>query len=276
MQCADSARHRQVAVSIFHHIQQAIAQVGEIDNFIEIGIWLEIELITDLVGGHTDDMAARRSSALADRFHDAQVAAAHHRITFERQSTRDALSRLISGVVRAGLRTAVDCDCRHRDQPRFIFRLWISIAEPVTIGNAQVNVGPAFVAQLAPGASPKIPGKLIACSLRYTTCRTQGIRRRHDGQKQLTLLVLVMLLLPLGLAHADSMDNSKHCGDLSDADCQIILENMAVMDNVFSLAFLADMTLDVSGDGVGDDLSIAGQAGGALSMDEETSRNSQP
>lgn len=91
-------------------------------------------------------------------------------------------------------------------------------------------------------------------------------------RKQLTLLVLVILLLPLGLAQADSTDNAKHCGDLSDADCQIILDNIAVMDEVFSLAFLMDMALDVSGDGAGENLQLAGQAGGALSVDEQSAR----
>ncbi len=94
-------------------------------------------------------------------------------------------------------------------------------------------------------------------------------------RKQFTLLVLVILLLPLSLAHAESTDNSKYCGDLSDADCEIILENIAVMDNVFSLAFLMDMALDVSGVGVDDTLQMAGEAGGVLSMDEESSREIQ-
>ena len=92
-------------------------------------------------------------------------------------------------------------------------------------------------------------------------------------RKQLTLLALVILLLPLGLAQADSTDNRQHCGDLSDADCQIILDNIAVMDEVFSLAFLMDMALDVSGDGAGENLQLAGQAGRApLSVDEQSAR----
>ncbi len=65
--------------------------------------------------------------------------------------------------------------------------------------------------------------------------------------KRLSMLaVLVLLLFSLAATYADST-KSAHCGDLSAADCQIIEDNLAVMDALRSLAFALDMT-SASGD----------------------------
>ena len=58
-------------------------------------------------------------------------------------------------------------------------------------------------------------------------------------KKCMILVVLVLLLMPLLIVQAEST----HCGDLSDADCQIILNNIAVMDEVHSFAFDMGCTL---------------------------------
>lgn len=79
------------------------------------------------------------------------------------------------------------------------------------------------------------------------------------------LVVLVLLLMPLAIVQADST----HCGDLSDADCQIILNNIAVMNEVNSFAFDMDMSFDAGGDAIDESMRLAGQAGGAVSMAEE-------
>ena len=55
-------------------------------------------------------------------------------------------------------------------------------------------------------------------------------------RKCLILIVFdCVLVFPVAFAHADSMDDV-FCGDLSQSDCQILLDNAAVMDSLNSFA----------------------------------------
>ena len=62
------------------------------------------------------------------------------------------------------------------------------------------------------------------------------------------LLALALALMPLVGVQADSMDGEVFCGDLLEADCQILLDNADVMDSLNSLAFFVNMSLDADTD----------------------------
>ena len=86
---------------------------------------------------------------------------------------------------------------------------------------------------------------------------------------KLTVLAL-MLLLPIALVSGQTLDKrALLCGDLGEADCQILLQNDAVMDGVNAFAFDASMTLDVEAPEP-EAMSLVIDASGAMSFSQET------
>ena len=83
------------------------------------------------------------------------------------------------------------------------------------------------------------------------------------------LVVLLTLLIPFASAQTDSVEAAHICGDLADADCQILLDNATMMDALNSFAFTVTMALDVDGDAIEEHMQLAGQGGGALSLDDD-------
>lgn len=89
--------------------------------------------------------------------------------------------------------------------------------------------------------------------------------------KRLTILAaLALLLLSVAAVQADSMDDDVFCGDLSDADCQILLDNAEVMDGVYSLQFNMALAMEMGGDGLDDSIEMTGTGGGSLAVDPAT------
>lgn len=78
-------------------------------------------------------------------------------------------------------------------------------------------------------------------------------------------VLLVVMLLSLAVVQADSTDRAILCGDLPDADCQILLDNEVVMNSLNSFAFVMSMNVSVSGD---DPMQLAMQGDGALSLSD--------
>lgn len=88
--------------------------------------------------------------------------------------------------------------------------------------------------------------------------------------KRALLLVTVGLMLMLFAAvQADSMDDVI-CGALSEADCQILLTNAEVMDDVYSMSFNMALAMSVDGDGLDDSFSMTGRGSGNLAVDPAT------
>ncbi len=83
------------------------------------------------------------------------------------------------------------------------------------------------------------------------------------------LVVILTLLIPFASTQADSIEAAHICGDLTDEDCQILLDNSATMDALNSFAFTVTMAFETSGDANEDHMQLAGQGGGALSLDDE-------
>lgn len=84
------------------------------------------------------------------------------------------------------------------------------------------------------------------------------------------LTVLILLLLSLAIVSGQSLDErAALCGDLAEADCQILLENEAVMDGVNAFAFEASMTLDSEAPEP-DSISLLLDASGSMSISSET------
>ena len=81
------------------------------------------------------------------------------------------------------------------------------------------------------------------------------------------LIALTLLLLPIAGAQADSMDGDVFCGDLQASDCQILLDNAAVMDEIFSAAFSMSMDMQASGDAPEDNMRLSGAGSGSLAVD---------
>ena len=88
-------------------------------------------------------------------------------------------------------------------------------------------------------------------------------------RKYLILVVLIALVFPVAIAHADAADEV-FCGDLSQSDCQILLDNAAVMDSLNSFAVSVSMTLDVDS---AEPMVIAMQAYGQFELDDESLRS---
>ena len=84
------------------------------------------------------------------------------------------------------------------------------------------------------------------------------------------ILVALVLLLPLALASGQTLDKrALLCGDLGDADCQILLQNDAVMDGVNAFAVDAATTLDVQAPEP-DAMSLAMDMSGNMAFSQET------
>lgn len=83
------------------------------------------------------------------------------------------------------------------------------------------------------------------------------------------LLALALALMPLVGVQADSMDGEVFCGDLLEADCQILLDNADVMDSLNSLAFFVNMSLDADTD---EGMQLFAQGHGGFELDNETLR----
>ena len=89
--------------------------------------------------------------------------------------------------------------------------------------------------------------------------------------KRLTILItLTLLMLSVATIQADSIDGDVFCGDLSDADCQILLTNAEVMDGVYSLQFSMALAMKMGGDGLDDSIEMTGTGGGSLAVDPAT------
>ena len=85
-------------------------------------------------------------------------------------------------------------------------------------------------------------------------------------RKYLILVVLIALVFPVAIAHADATDEV-FCGDLSQSDCQILLDNAAVMDSLNSFAVSLSMTLDVDS---AEPMQLALQGYGQFELDDES------
>ena len=84
------------------------------------------------------------------------------------------------------------------------------------------------------------------------------------------IIVALVLLLPLALASGQTLDKrALLCGDLGDADCQILLQNDAVMDGVNAFAVDAATTLDVQAPEP-DAMSLAMTMSGGMAFSQET------
>ncbi len=85
-------------------------------------------------------------------------------------------------------------------------------------------------------------------------------------RKCVILFALIALVFPVALAHADARDDV-FCGDLSQSDCQVLLDNAAAMDSLNSFAF------DLSITGVADSeepMRLSLEATGQITLDEES------
>ena len=81
------------------------------------------------------------------------------------------------------------------------------------------------------------------------------------------LIALVVMLVSVAGAQADTIEDRVECRELAEADCQILRDNVEVMDGVTALRF--DMLLDLGVDlgGFMDLLQVSGAGGGKLAVD---------
>ena len=85
--------------------------------------------------------------------------------------------------------------------------------------------------------------------------------------RKLALLVaLVALVFPVAFAQADTMDDV-FCGDLSESDCQILLDNAAAMDELTSFAVF--MSMDLQADSA-EPMHVVMQGYGRFELDDES------
>ena len=85
-------------------------------------------------------------------------------------------------------------------------------------------------------------------------------------RKYLTLIVLIALALPAAVASADAA-NDVFCGELSQSDCQILLDNAAVMDSLNSFAVFVSLALEADSD---EPTHVFAQAYGQFEIDDES------
>lgn len=86
--------------------------------------------------------------------------------------------------------------------------------------------------------------------------------------KRITIFIaLTMLLTQMIAVQADSMEGDVFCGDLSNADCKILLDNAAAMDEVFAAAFSMTMDVQASGDAPEDNMQLSGTGSGSMAVD---------
>ena len=86
----------------------------------------------------------------------------------------------------------------------------------------------------------------------------------------LVIILLVVALMPLAGVSAQTVDeNAVFCGDLAEADCQLLKDNYTTMDAVSAFSFDLSMSLDVAesmGGGAGE-TSLVLDAQGSMSLD---------
>ena len=81
------------------------------------------------------------------------------------------------------------------------------------------------------------------------------------------LIALIVWMAPIIQLNASSMDDEVFCGDLPEADCQILQSNAAVMDEVHSVAFSMTMEMSSSSDEPDSDINLSVSGSGALAID---------
>ncbi len=85
-------------------------------------------------------------------------------------------------------------------------------------------------------------------------------------RKYTILIALIALVFPIAFAQADAVDEV-FCGDLSQSDCQILLDNAAVMDSLNSFAVSLSMSLEA---GSAEPMRVSAQANGQFELDDES------
>lgn len=85
-------------------------------------------------------------------------------------------------------------------------------------------------------------------------------------RKCVILIALIALVFPVAIAGADSMDDV-FCGDLAQGDCQILLDNAEIMDNLNSFAVNVSMTLEAD---AADPMRLFAQGNGQFGLDDES------
>lgn len=89
-------------------------------------------------------------------------------------------------------------------------------------------------------------------------------------RKCLVLMALVMLLMPLAGAGAQSDDQSMdYCAITAEPDCQILMKNEAVMAEVHAVAFDMGMSLHLLTPSEGDDIHMLLTGGGSFAVNPE-------
>ena len=86
-------------------------------------------------------------------------------------------------------------------------------------------------------------------------------------RKSVIFFALIVILIPVVGVQADSMDDAVFCGDLVQSDCQILLDNAAVMNEVHSAYFSMTLALEIAGDTSADHLELNGAGFGSLAVD---------
>ena len=90
------------------------------------------------------------------------------------------------------------------------------------------------------------------------------------------LLVLMMLLIPfVGVQAQADTHGIDYCAILPQADCQILLNSEAVMEDVHALAFELSMELDVPAEGTDEATTVTINGGGSISVDPDTLRDAR-
>lgn len=80
--------------------------------------------------------------------------------------------------------------------------------------------------------------------------------------KRMSMLLAALLISVLAVAAEEF-----HCGDLSEADCQILSDNSALMHELGAFHFEAEMDLEIQGDASQDSLKLGITGSGDLAMD---------
>ena len=83
------------------------------------------------------------------------------------------------------------------------------------------------------------------------------------------LIALVVLLVAVAGVQADAIEDRVDCRELAEADCQILRDNVEVMDGVSALRFDMLMDLGVDLGGILELLQVSGLGGGKLAVDQE-------
>ena len=85
-------------------------------------------------------------------------------------------------------------------------------------------------------------------------------------RKYMIIIALIALVFPFAIASADATDDV-FCGDLAQSDCQILLDNAAVMDSLNSFAVAVSMALEAD---AAEPVQLFLQAKGQFELDDES------